>query len=184
MHVYQYVLHKCVYEMHTDCYVYGNICAWIYLWFSLRECMYCVVAIVLVRNDEIKMFNQSEMLTGLWFIEQFKHICRQSVSWTHLNIGGWLRDCPGLTNFLSCSADFPPFPELWFVNPFPFTCKHSVDRIVVKLGRFTHYGICQDWLTFSHILPYMTPPSHFDSPNLWRQCIHWYLVSVSVTPPT
>ena len=57
---------------------------------------------------------------------------------------------PGLINFWSFSTDFLPFPGLWLAQQFPYICRQSTDRIGVKFGGPTHYGLPQAWLTFGH----------------------------------
>ena len=71
-------------------FMYIEILARRYIFdFDYVSVWYFIFAIVLFRNDEIEMFDQSKMFPGLWFVEQFKHICRQSVKSSHLILGGW-----------------------------------------------------------------------------------------------
>ena len=58
------------------------------------------------------MFNQSKMFTGLWFIEQLKHIIRQSANWIHVNLGGWARYGTAQAWLTFCHAPLISSPKL------------------------------------------------------------------------
>ena len=140
----------------------------------LFYCWYCTCQ--KWRNKDVQSI---KMFSGLWFVEQFKHICRQSINSIHVNFGrrahyGTAQAC--LTLY---SADFPPFPDRWFVEQLPVICRQSADRIAVKLGRCLGFPSPDLLLAmFSRIWPPPPPPQHTHAlitmqPLMPRSCINY-----------
>ena len=87
---------------------------------------------------------------GLWLVEQFLFIFRQTSAGIELKFGEQTYWGPFSAGLTFGHAEFLLFPGLWMAKQFPAICRYTTDQIEIKFSGSIQYGPPQAWLIFDN----------------------------------